>query len=102
MTKKMVRWEVMVVGTVMVIMQTAKATTIDMASSDLTTMDSMNTVEVNMNTQGEVGFSRGMNTYGQEGFSRGMNTIDGEEGFSRGTNIGRDERGCRRKNGQVR
>ena len=90
MAKKMVGWAVKVVGTVMVIMQTAKATTIDMASSDLTTMDSMNTVEVNTNTQGE------------GDFSRGMNTIDGEEGFSRGTNIGRDERGCRRKNGQVR
>ena len=89
MAKKMVGWVVMVVGTVMVIMQTAKATTIDMAASDLTTMDSMNTVEVNMNTRGEGGFSRGMNSYE-------------EEGFSRRSNIGRDERGCRRKNGQVR
>ena len=89
MAKKMLGWAVMVVGTVMVIMQTAKATTIDMASSDLTTMDSMNTVEVNMNIQEGRGFSR-------------VTGIQGEEGFSRGVNIGRDERGCRRKNGQVR
>ena len=88
MAKKMVGWAVMVVGTVMVIMQTAKATTIDMAASDITTMDSMNIVEVNMNIQGR-------------GFSRATG-IQGEEGFSIGVNIGRDERGCRRKNGQVR
>ena len=90
MAKKMVGWVVMVVGTVMVIMHTAKATTIDIAASDLTTMDSMNTVEVNMNTQEE------------RGFSRGMSSQEWEEGFSGGVNIGREERGCRRKNGQVR
>ena len=90
MAKKMVGWAVMVVGTVMVIMQTAKATTIEMSASDLTTMDSMTTVEVKMNTQEGRGFSRVTGNYGEE------------EGFSRGVNIGRDERGCRRKNGQVR
>ena len=77
MAKKMVGWVVMVVGTVIVIMHTAKATTIDIAVSDLTTVNSMNTAEVNMNSQGEGGFSGGMN-------------------------IGGEERGCRRKNGQVR
>ena len=77
MAKKMVGWVVTVVGTVIVIMHTAKATTIDIAVSDLTTVNSMNTAEVNMNSQGEGGFSGGVN-------------------------IGREERGCRRKNGQVR
>ena len=77
MAKKMVGWVVMVVVTVIVIMHTAKATTIDIAVSDLTTVNSMNTAEVNMNSQGEGGFSTGMM-------------------------IGREERGCRRKNGQVR
>ena len=88
MAKNMLGW------TVMVIMQTAKATTIDIAASDLTTV---NTVEVNMNTQGEGGFSRVMNTIDEdEGFTQEVG------GFSRGVNVGRDERGCRRKNGQVR
>ena len=73
----MAGWMVMVVGTVMVIMQTAKGTTIDMAASDLTTVQSMHTMEVNKDTQGE-------------------------EGFSGGLSIGREERGCRRKNGQLR
>ena len=88
MTKKMVGRMVMVVGTVMVIMQTANATTIDMAASDLTTVQSMHTVEVNEDTKGDEGFRR-PSTQGYEGFSRGMS-------------IGREERGCRRKNGQVR
>ena len=88
MTKKMEGWMVVVVGTVMVIMQTANATTIDMAASDLTTVQSMHTVEVNEDTQGDEGFRR-PSTQGYEGFSRGMS-------------IGREERGCRRKNGQVR
>ena len=100
MAKKMVGWMVLVVGSVMVIMPTAKATTIDIAASDLTTM---NTLDVNMNIQegkGETrqeGFSPGRSI--QEGFSRGVTT---EEGFSRGVNFVREERGCRRKNGQVR
>ena len=97
----MVGWMVLVVGSVMVIMPTAKATTIDIAASDLTTM---NTLDVNMNiqegkvvTRQEV-FSPGRSI--QEGFSRGVTT---EEGFSRGVNfVMREERGCRRKNGQVR
>ena len=101
MVKKMVGWMVLVVGSVMVMMPTAKATTIDIAASDLTTM---NTLDVNMNIQEgkgvtrQEGFSPGRST--QEGFSRGMTT---EEGFSRGVNfVMREERGCRRKNGQVR
>ena len=92
---------VLVVGSVMVIMPTAKATTIDIAASDLTTM---NTMDVNMNIQEgkgvtrQEGFSPGRSI--QEGFSRGVTT---EEGFSRGVNfVMREERGCRRKNGQVR
>ena len=98
MVKKMVGWMVLVVGSVMVIMPTAKATTIDIAASDLTTM---NTLDVNMNIQegkGETrqeGFSPGRNI--QEGFSRGMTTE--EEGVNF---VMREERGCRRKNGQVR
>ena len=101
MVKKMVGWMVLVVGSVMVIMPTAKATTIDIAASDLTTM---NTLDVNMNIQEgkgvtrQEGFSPGRSI--QEGFSRGVTT---EEGFSRGVNfVMREERGCRRKNGQVR
>ena len=91
MVKKMVGWMVLVVGSVMVIMPTAKATTIDIAASDLTTM---NTLDVNMNIQEGKGMTR------QQGFSRGVTT---EEGFSRGVNfVMREERGCRRKNGQVR
>ena len=97
----MVGWMVLVVGSVMVIMPTAKATTIDIAASDLTTM---NTLDVNMNIQEgkgvtrQEGFSPGRSI--QEGFSRGVTT---EEGFSRGVNfVMREERGCRRKNGQVR
>ena len=101
MVKKMVGWMVLVVGSVMVIMPTAKATTIDIAASDLTTM---NTLGVSMNIQEgkevtrQEGFSPGRSI--QEGFSRGVTT---EEGFSRGVNfVMREERGCRRKNGQVR
>ena len=84
----------------MVIMPTAKATTIDIAASDLTTM---NTLDVNMNIQEgkgvtrQEGFSPGRST--QEGFSRGVNP---DEGFGQGVNFVREERGCRRKNGQVR
>ena len=89
MTKEMEGLMVMVVGTVMVMMQTANATTIDMAASDLTTVQSMHTVEVNKDTTGNEGFRRGVSTQGNEGFSRGMS-------------LGREERGCRRKNGQVR
>ena len=91
MVKKMVGWMVLVVGSVMVIMPTAKATTIDIAASDLTTM---NTLDVNMNIQ------EGKVVTRQEVFSPGVTT---EEGFSRGVNfVMREERGCRRKNGQVR
>ena len=111
MVKKMVRWMVLVVGSVMVIMPTAKATTIDIAASDLTTM---NTLDVNMNIQEgkgvtrQEGFSPGRSI--QEGFSRGVTTEEGfsrrvnpAEGFSQGVNfVMREERGCRRKNGQVR
>ena len=111
MVKKMVRWMVLVVGSVMVIMPTAKATTIDIAASDLITM---NTMDVNMNIQEgkgvtrQEGFSPGRST--QEGFSRGVTTeedysggVNPEEGVSQGVNfVMREERGCRRKNGQVR
>ena len=90
-----VGWMVMVVGTVVVVVQTAKATTIDMAASDLTTVHSMSIVEVNTGTQGNGGFSGGMSTREDESFST-------QESFSGGVNIVRDERGCRRKNGQVR
>ena len=100
MVKNMLGWMVLVVGSVMVIMPTAKATTIDIAASDLTTM---NTLDVNMNIQEgkgvtrQEGFSPGRST--QEGFSRGVNP---DEGFGQGVNFVREERGCRRKNGQVR
>ena len=62
---------------VTMVIQLARPTTIDMAASDITTRDSVDRVD-NM-----------------------MDRVDLERG-STVVNYGRDERGCLRKNGQVR
>ena len=62
---------------VTMVIQLARLTTIDMAASDITTRDSVDRVD-NM-----------------------MDRVDLERG-STVVNYGRDERGCLRKNGQVR
>ena len=62
---------------VTMVIQLARLTTIDMAASDITTRDTVDRVD---------------NT---------MDRVDLEKG-STVVNYGRDERGCLRKNGQVR
>ena len=62
---------------VTMVIQLARPTTIDMAASDITTRDTVDRVD-NM-----------------------MDRVDQERG-STAVNYGRDERGCVRKNGQVR
>ena len=62
---------------VTMVIQLARLTTIDMAASDITTRDSVDRVD------------------------NRMDRVDLERG-STVVNYGRDERGCLRKNGQVR
>ena len=62
---------------VTMVIQLARLTTIDMAASDITTRDTVDRVD---NTMDRVDLERG-------------STV---------VNYGRDERGCLRKNGQVR
>ena len=69
---------------VTMVIQLARLTTIDMAASDITTRDSVDRVG---NRMGRV--------------DNMMDRVDLERG-STVVNYGRDERGCLRKNGQVR